>query len=67
MRGYLRLRGADDPEDLTSEVFLRVFNHLDDFSGDERGFAAWVFTIAHRALIDERRRNARRPSTFRTH
>ena len=62
--GYLRLRGAHDPEDLTSEVFLRVFNHLDDFRGDERGFAAWVFTIAHRALIDERRRNTRRPATF---
>jgi RNA polymerase sigma factor (sigma-70 family) len=62
--GYLRLRGAGDPEDLTSEVFLRVFNHLDDFSGDARGFAAWVFTIAHRALVDERRHNTRRPSTI---
>jgi RNA polymerase sigma-70 factor (ECF subfamily) len=61
--GYLRLRGATDPEDLTSEVFLRVFNHLDDFSCDARSLAAWVFTIAHRALVDERRRSARRPST----
>jgi RNA polymerase sigma factor (sigma-70 family) len=61
--GYLRLRGANDPEDLTSEVFLRVFNHLDDFTGDARGFAAWVFTIARRALIDERIRDTRRPST----
>ena len=61
--GYLRLRGATDPEDLTSEVFLRVFNHLDDFSGNAHGLAAWVFTIAHRALVDERRRNTRRPST----
>jgi RNA polymerase sigma-70 factor (ECF subfamily) len=61
--GYLRLRGASDPEDLTSEVFLRVFNHLDDFMGDERALAAWVFTIAHRALVDERRHNTRRLST----
>ena len=52
--GYLRLRGAHDPEDLTSEVFLRVFDHLDDFHGDARGFAAWVFTIARHTLIDER-------------
>ena len=63
VHGYLRLHGADDPEDLTSEVFLRVFTHLDDFTGDEHGFSAWVFTIAHRALIDDRRRLGRRPIT----
>jgi RNA polymerase sigma-70 factor (ECF subfamily) len=61
--GYLRLRGAHDPEDLTSEVFLRVFKHLDGFNGDARGFAAWVFTIARHALIDARIRETRRPST----
>ena len=61
--GTYAVRGANDPEDLTSEVFLRVFNHLDDFTGDARGFAAWVFTIARRALIDERIRATRRPST----
>jgi RNA polymerase sigma-70 factor (ECF subfamily) len=61
--GYLRFNGATDPDDLTSEVFLRVFNHLDDFSGTQDGFRAWVFTIARRVLIDERRRRARRPVT----
>jgi RNA polymerase sigma-70 factor (ECF subfamily) len=61
--GYLRLHGAEDPEDLTSEVFLRVFSHLDEFRGDASGLSAWVFTIAHRALIDERRRHGRRPRT----
>jgi RNA polymerase sigma-70 factor (ECF subfamily) len=61
--GYLRLRGAHDPEDLTSEVFLRVFNRLDAFDGDARAFSAWVFTIARHALIDERIRETRRPST----
>jgi RNA polymerase sigma-70 factor (ECF subfamily) len=60
--GYLRLRGADDAEDLTSEVFLRVFSRLHDFRGDERGFRGWVFTIAHRVLIDEHRRRTRRPT-----
>jgi RNA polymerase sigma-70 factor (ECF subfamily) len=61
--GYLRLRGAEDAEDLTSEVFLRVFTRLDDFRGDEQGFRGWVFTIARRALIDEHRRRGRRPTT----
>jgi RNA polymerase sigma-70 factor (ECF subfamily) len=61
--GYLRLHGASEPEDLTSELFLRVFNRLDSFSGAEPQFRAWVFTIAHRLLIDDRRRRDARPQT----
>jgi RNA polymerase sigma factor (sigma-70 family) len=61
--GYLRFHGAADPEDLTSEVFLRVFTHLDDFTGSADGFRGWVFTIAFRVLVDERRRQSRRPVT----
>src|SRR5262245_66598345 len=61
--GYLRLHGAREPEDLTSEVFLRVFDHLREFEGTEAGFRAWVFTIAHRLLIDDHRRAERRPRT----
>jgi RNA polymerase sigma-70 factor (ECF subfamily) len=60
---YLRVHGALDPEDLTSEVFLRVFDHLDAFDGTEAGYRSWVFTIAHRVLIDDQRRRARRPET----
>lgn len=59
--GYLRLRGADDPEGVTNEVMLGVFRGLGGFEGDEPGFRSWVFTIAHRRLIDERRRRAARP------
>lgn len=59
--GYLRLQGARDPEDLTSEVFLGAFRGISAFSGDEDRFRAWVFTIAHRRLTDERRANGCRP------
>lgn len=58
---FLRLRGAGDPDDVASEVFLQVFRSLDRFEGDEAGFRAWVFTIARRRLFDERRRASRRP------
>lgn len=58
---YLRLQGAFDPEDLTSEVFLGAFRGLPAFSGDEDGFRGWLFTIAHRRLADECRRAAVRP------
>lgn len=63
--GYLRVHGAADPEDLAGETFLQVVRDLPRFrpAGDdpERDFRAWVFTIVHRRLIDERRRRGRRP------
>lgn len=61
--GYLRQQGARDPDDVASETFLDVFRSLGSFEGDEQGFRAWVFTIAHRRLQDERRWWSRRPST----
>jgi RNA polymerase sigma-70 factor (ECF subfamily) len=59
--GYLRLHGAAEPDDLASETFLGVFTGLGKFSGDEDGLRAWVFTIAHRRLLDDWRRRSRRP------
>jgi RNA polymerase sigma factor (sigma-70 family) len=60
--GYLRIQGAADPEDLTSEVFLGAFRGIRAFAGDEAQFRSWVFTIAHRRLTDERRARGCRPS-----
>jgi RNA polymerase sigma-70 factor (ECF subfamily) len=57
--GYLRLRGARDVGDLTSETFLGVFRGIGGFSGSWPRFRSWVFVIAHRRLQDERRCFAR--------
>ena len=59
--GYLRIQGAAEPDDLASEVFLGAFRSLATFSGDEAAFRSWLFTIAHRRLVDARRSAARRP------
>lgn len=59
--GYLASRGASDPEDLTSEVFLKVARSIHTFDGDRRSFRSWIFVIAHRRLIDERRSAGRKP------
>lgn len=61
--GYLRSRGATDPEDLSSEVFLQVARDIHRFEGDEANFRSWVFVVAHRRLIDDRRARSRRPDT----
>ena len=58
--GYLRVQGAQEPEDLTNEVFVRVFRDVGSFSGSDAQFRSWVFSIAHARLIDDRRRRARR-------
>lgn len=62
---FMRVHGAPDPEDLTSEVFVGVLRGIEGFEGDEESFRAWVFTIAHRRLADDRRRRGRRPVTVR--
>lgn len=57
--GYLRGQGSREPEDVASEVFVGVVRGLHRFKGDERAFRSWVFTIAHRRLLDERRQRMR--------
>ena len=59
--GYLRLHRAVEPDDLASETFIGVFTGLNGFTGDEAALRAWVFTIAHRRLVDDWRRRSRRP------
>ena len=62
--GYLRAQGAEDPEDLTSEVFTRVFTDCGSFAGSEAQFRSWVFSVAHCRLIDARRARTRADSVL---
>ena len=59
--GYLRAHGAAEPEDVAGEVFVQVVRDLPGFSGGEREFRAWTFTIAHRRRVDALRYRGRRP------
>lgn len=61
VRGYLASRGCPEPEDVASEVFVKVARTIHRFEGGESSFRSWVFVIAHRRMIDERRRHGRRP------
>jgi RNA polymerase sigma-70 factor (ECF subfamily) len=60
VHGYLLTRGASEPEDLTSEVFLTVFSKLATVTGGPEGLQTMVFSIAHARLVDDLRRQARR-------
>lgn len=58
---YARLHGARDPDDVVNEAFLGVFSGIAHFRGGESEFRSWLFTIAHRRLIDAHRKATRRP------
>ena len=60
--GYLfqRLNGnAEEAEDLTADVFTKVFEKIDAFQPQGAPLSAWVFRIAHNRLIDSIRRKPR--------
>jgi RNA polymerase sigma-70 factor (ECF subfamily) len=56
--GYLRACGASDLDDLTSEVFVGMLRGLRRFDGDQADFRRWLMTIAHRRLVDHRRKSS---------
>ena len=58
--GYLRARGASEPEDLCSEVFLAVLPRIPALTGGAPGLRTLVFSVAHARLVDDLRRRSRR-------
>lgn len=63
VHGFVRrLSGdANEAEDITQEVFLKVWKNLDRYN-PEQDFKAWLFTIARNTTIDWLRK--RRPVLF---
>jgi RNA polymerase sigma-70 factor (ECF subfamily) len=59
---YLRARAPGEHEDLASEVWLGVAGGLARFHGDEPAFRRYVFTVAHRRVVDHWRTRGRDPS-----
>lgn len=57
---YARATRAPDPEDVVGETFLRAVRGLGSFEGDERGFRAWLFTLARNRIVDDHRKLVRR-------
>ena len=52
---YYRVGNAAEAEDLTEQVFLKVWEHIGAY--DDRGlpFAAWLYRMAHNLVIDHHR------------
>jgi RNA polymerase sigma-70 factor (ECF subfamily) len=64
VQGYLAGRGMVEAEDLTSEVFIQVFERLPKFRGDAAALRTFVFSVAHARYVDHLRRASRRGTTI---
>ncbi|RLE07132.1 hypothetical protein DRZ78_03495 [Candidatus Aerophobetes bacterium] len=47
---YKRVNHREDAEDITQDVFVRVFRHIKDFRG-EASFASWLYLIAKNEVL----------------
>ncbi len=47
---------ADEAEDLTQDVFVRVYRSLDRYRSSEGAFATWLMTVARNHAIDHYRK-----------
>jgi RNA polymerase sigma-70 factor (ECF subfamily) len=54
---FRRCHSHQDAEDLTAQTFHRALERLDSFEWRGVPFRAWLFRIAHNALIDYYRRD----------
>lgn len=58
------VHNREDLEDLTQEVFIRVFKSLDNFCESEGSFISWITVIAKNLAIDYCRRKKRYNTAF---
>jgi RNA polymerase sigma-70 factor (ECF subfamily) len=48
---------ATEAEDITQDVFLKVYRNLKSFDADKGGFNTWITTLTRNLLVDNYRRN----------
>jgi len=50
---------TNEPEDLCSEVWIKIATSIKSFQGDSKAFKGWIYTIARNAATDLARKKAR--------
>ena len=57
---YARIRNSADADEITNDVFYKIFLNLEQYSGTS-SFVAWLFSAANHSVIDFcRRKNKKR-------
>ncbi|MBX4211174.1 MAG: RNA polymerase sigma factor [Candidatus Yanofskybacteria bacterium] len=52
---YSKTHHKETAEDLTSTVFFKALNHIQEFDADKGFFRAWLYRIARNSVIDHYR------------
>ncbi len=60
---YRFTNSATEAQDLTQEVFLRIFKSIKSFRADEGNFSTWLARLTRNLLIDHYRRTRQDRST----
>jgi len=62
LRYIMRISGLrkEDAEDILQDVFLKVYQNLNDFDSDLK-FSSWIYRIAHNQTISNHRKLKSRP------
>lgn len=56
---YRYVKDHDNAQDLTQEVFMRVFSRIQEFN-EQSTFTTWLHTIVHNRCVDHLRRDKRK-------
>lgn len=54
---------TNDPEDLCSEVWIKIAKSIKGFDGDSKAFKGWIYTIARNSATDLARKKKREGTT----
>ncbi|HSI84918.1 MAG TPA: RNA polymerase sigma factor [Candidatus Methylacidiphilales bacterium] len=59
VRAHLPRRVSE--EDIAQDIFIKIFNRLDQYRGDSSPFEHWIARVAHNTCLDHLRIQMRRP------
>jgi RNA polymerase sigma-70 factor, ECF subfamily len=60
---YRYTNRRDEAEDLTQEVFIRVYQNLKSYRSEQGTFQSWILRVARNLIIDRYRQIRRYPQT----
>lgn len=60
---HYRVNDFHDADDITSQIFIKLFSKLKYYRPERASFSAWIFSIARNTVIDYYRHLSRNPST----
>lgn len=66
--GYVRAKvNPSDAEDVTANVFVKVYANLERFDEQRSSLSTWIYTITHNTVIDHWKRQERAPLSLEEH